>query len=184
MNRQVRVTWRTFCTIAHSLMVHDRLFKSVYSFCINVYNRSYIYSSTNQRYDYQRQPNNHSIYTCDSYKTFSIIFMYNILTMHWIESYCILWQKVLNMRHPAQKGFRGIFNGIPQHKKGYLVYVSIITKIISLYDVVFDESFSSSLAYTWQPYSEVMAMRPGVSYTLYATCLIFAEEVIDKLDML
>ena len=31
--------------------------------------------------------------------------------------------KTLNMRHHAQKGFRGIFVGIPQHKKGYLVYV-------------------------------------------------------------
>ena len=29
--------------------------------------------------------------------------------------------KALNMRHQAQKGFRGIFVGIPQHKKGYLV---------------------------------------------------------------
>ena len=31
--------------------------------------------------------------------------------------------KTLNMRHQAQKGFRGIFVGIPQHQKGYLVYV-------------------------------------------------------------
>ena len=31
--------------------------------------------------------------------------------------------KTLNMRHQAQKGFRGIFVGIPEHQKGYLVYV-------------------------------------------------------------
>ena len=29
--------------------------------------------------------------------------------------------KALNMCHQAQKVFRGIFVGIPQHKKGYLV---------------------------------------------------------------
>ena len=29
----------------------------------------------------------------------------------------------LNMRHQAQKRFCGIFVGIPQHQKGYLVYV-------------------------------------------------------------
>ena len=34
---------------------------------------------------------------------------------------------------------------------------------------VFDESFSSALSYTSQPYSEVMVMRPAVTYILYAT---------------
>ena len=38
-------------------------------------------------------------------------------------------------------------------------------KIISSYDVVFDESFSSTLAYISQPYSESMTMRPAVTYT-------------------
>ena len=42
-------------------------------------------------------------------------------------------------------------------------------KIISSYDVVFDESFSSVLAYTSQPYSEAMAMRRAVTYTPYVT---------------
>ena len=43
--------------------------------------------------------------------------------------------KTLNMRHQAQKGFRGIFVGIPEHQKGYLVYVPSTTKIISSYNV-------------------------------------------------
>ena len=62
-------------------------------------------------------------------------------------------KKVLNMCHQAQKGFRGIFVGITEHQKGYLVYVPITRNIISSYDVVFDESFSSVLAYMSQPYS-------------------------------
>ena len=49
--------------------------------------------------------------------------------------------KRLNMRHQEQKGFRGIFVGIPEHQKGYPVYVTSTRKIISSYDVVFDESF-------------------------------------------
>ena len=77
--------------------------------------------------------------------------------------------KTLNMRHQAQKGFRGIFVGIPEHQKGYLVYVPSTRKIISSYDVVFDKSFSSALAYTSRPYLEAMAMRPAVTYTLYVT---------------
>ena len=44
-------------------------------------------------------------------------------------------------------------------------------KIISSYDVVFGESFSSALAYTSQPYSEAMNMRPSVTYIPCATSL-------------
>ena len=36
---------------------------------------------------------------------------------------------------------------------------------MSSYDVVFDESFSSELAYTSQLYSEAMVMRTAVTYT-------------------
>ena len=77
--------------------------------------------------------------------------------------------KALNMCHQAKKGFHGIFVGIPQHQKGYLVYVPSTRKIISSYDVVFDEKHSSALAYTSQPYSEAMAMRLDVTYTPCAT---------------
>ena len=77
--------------------------------------------------------------------------------------------KTLNVHHKAQKGFRGIFVGIPEHQKGYLVYVPSTRKVISSYDVVFDKSFSSALSYTSRPYSEVMVMCPSVTYTLYAT---------------
>ena len=73
------------------------------------------------------------------------------------------------MRHQAQKGFRGIFVGIPEHQKGYLVYVPSTRKIISSYDVFFYESFSSALSYTSRPYSEALTMRPAVTYTKYAT---------------
>ena len=77
--------------------------------------------------------------------------------------------KTLNMRHQAQKGFCGIFVGIPQHQKGYLVYVPSTRKVISSYDVVFDKSFSSALSYTSRPYAEAMAMCLTVTYTPYAT---------------
>ena len=49
--------------------------------------------------------------------------------------------KTLNMRHQAQKGFCGIFVGISQHQKVYLVYVPSKRKIISSYDVVFEFCF-------------------------------------------
>ena len=51
------------------------------------------------------------------------------------------------------------------------MYVPITRNIISLYNLVFDESFSSALAYTSRPYSEAVAMRPAVTYTPYGTSL-------------
>ena len=91
---------------------------------------------------------------------------------------CVVWKstahvetKTLKMRHQMQKGFCGIFIGIPEHQNLYLVYVPSTRKIIYSYDVVLDESFSSELAYTSRPYSEAMAMRPAVTYTPYGTSL-------------
>ena len=72
------------------------------------------------------------------------------------------------MRHQAQNGFHGIFVGITQHQKGYLVYVPSTRKVVSSYDIVFDESFSSVLSYTSRPYLEAMVMRLEVTYTPYA----------------
>ena len=34
MNGQVEVTWRTLCTIAHSLMVHDRVLEAYIHFAL------------------------------------------------------------------------------------------------------------------------------------------------------
>ena len=62
-------------------------------------------------------------------------------------------KKALNMSHQAQKGFCFIFVGIPQHHKGYLVYIPGTRNIISSYDVVFDECFYSTLVYKPCTYS-------------------------------
>ena len=67
-------------------------------------------------------------------------------------------KKTWNIRHQAQKGFVGI----PQHQKGYLVYVSQKQNILYSYNVVFYDIFSSVLAYKSQPYEEAMAMIPSV----------------------
>ena len=49
------------------------------------------------------------------------------------------------------------------------MYVPNTRKVISSYDVVFEESFSSALSYTSRPYAEAMAIRPTVTYTPYTT---------------
>ena len=47
--------------------------------------------------------------------------------------------KSLNVRHQSQNYFWGIFVEIPQHHKGYLIYVPSTHKIVSLHDIVFDK---------------------------------------------
>ena len=73
------------------------------------------------------------------------------------------------MRHQAQKGFRGIVVGITQHQKVNLVYVPNTRKVISSYDVKFDESFVSAMSYSSRSYAKAMVMCPAVTYTPYAT---------------
>ena len=75
------------------------------------------------------------------------------------------------MHHQAKKAFCGILVGIPQHQIGYIVYIPSTRKIISSYDIVFDENLFSALAFTSQPYSETMVMCPAVTYTSCATSL-------------
>ena len=53
------------------------------------------------------------------------------------ESYCTRRKKALNTRHQAKKGFRGIFIGIPNNQKGFIVYVTHTRKIISSYGIFF-----------------------------------------------
>ena len=72
--------------------------------------------------------------------------------------------KSLTVPRHSQKGFWGIFIGIPQHQKGYLIYVPSTEKTVSSHDVVFDETFSSELAYTSRPYSEALVTQSEVLY--------------------
>ena len=105
------------------------------------------------------------------YETSSILFTLVILSMCCIKATAHVETKTLNMRHQSQRGFCGIFVGIPQHQKGYIVYVPSTRKIIFSYDIVIDEIFSSVLAYMSQPYSVAMAMRLDMTYTYCATFL-------------
>ena len=59
----------------------------------------------------------------------------SVSNLHVLFCLCVLikvtahiYTKALNMRHQPQKYFRSILVGIPQHQKGYLIYVPIIRK--------------------------------------------------------
>ena len=169
MNGKVEVTWRTLRTVVHALMVHARVLE-VYVHSALMYTTYHIFPVLPIKYLINedgdpKRPHKLATGTKPSVSHLRVLFCPCVLrkaTAH-VET------KMLNMRHQAQKGFRGIFIGIPEHQKGHLMYVPSTKKEILSYDVVFDQSFSSALSYTSRPYAESMAMRPTVTYTPYAT---------------
>ena len=123
MNGQVEVTWRTLRTIAHSLVVHARV-PEIYVHFALMYTTDHIFPVLLIKYLINEDgdpttPYKLATVTKPSVSHLRVLFCPCVVrkaTAH-VET------KMLNMRHQAQKGFRGIFVGIPQHQKGYLVYV-------------------------------------------------------------
>ena len=72
------------------------------------------------------------------------------------------------MHYQSQNGFRGIFVGILQNKKGYLIYIPSKCKIVSSHDDLIEEASYSVVAYMSRLYSESLIMQPVVSYIPYA----------------
>ena len=141
MNGQVEVTWRTLSTVAHSLMVHA-IFPEVYVHFALMYTTDHIFlvlpikDLINDDGD-PTTPHKLATGTKPSVSHLRVLFFPCVVrkaTAH-VET------KTLNMCYQAQKGFRGIFVGIPEHQKGYLVYVLSTRKIISSYNVVFEFFF-------------------------------------------
>ena len=79
---------------------------------------------------------------------------------------------VFHRGNEPQRGFRGIFVGLPRHSAGYLVYTPSTNKIYKNLDVYFDEDFRSTLAYG-------PGRFPG-SFNLLATNARDAEDDINQ----
>ena len=141
INGQVEVTRRTLQTIIHSIMVHAQVSEEYIHFAL-MYTTHHIFPVL---------PINHFI-NQDGEPTTQQFLLSNQLVLF---CPCVVRKvsahvdvKVLNMRHQSEKGFWGIFVGIPQHQKLYLINIHSTQKIVSSHDVVFGETFSISLSYT------------------------------------
>jgi transposase InsO family protein len=64
----------------------------------------------------------------------------------------------------TQQGIRGIFIGLAENQKGYLFYSPASRQIYISGDITFDEHFSSTIATTWRPHRDNLALRPVASY--------------------
>ena len=149
MNRQVKVKWRMLRTIVHSNMVHARVSGAYINFAL-MYTIDHIFPvlSIKNMINEDGQPTTPFKLEKGTKPSVSYSRVFYIVHVLYRKLLHILTKKEINMRHQAQKCFRGIFVGIPQHQKRYLVYVPSTRKIISTYYVVFDENKSITLAYT------------------------------------
>ena len=153
MNVKVEVTWRTLCTIVHLFMVHA-CFLEAYIYFALIYMVDHILPVIPIKdliNEYGNPTTPLKLATCKKPSISHLrVFFFTCVVRKAIAH---VGTKALNMRHQAKNGFCGIFVGIPQHQKGCLFYVPHNRKIVSSYDVVFDDIFSSALVYTSQTYS-------------------------------
>ena len=139
----------TLCTVAHPLMVYD-IVPEVYVYFALMYTTYHIFlvlpiKDLIYKHGDPTTPHKLATGTKPSVSQLRVLFCPCVVR----KATAHVDTKTLNMRHQAQIVFRGIFIGIPEHQKGYLVYVPSTRKVISSYNVVFDESFSSALSYTY-----------------------------------
>ena len=115
------MTWRTLRTIAHSLMVHDKVPENYMHFAL-MYTTFHIFpvqpkKELKNKDEDPTTPYKLATGTKPSVSNLRVLFCPCVVR----KATAHVDTKTLNMRHQAQKGFRGIFVGIPQHQKGYLV---------------------------------------------------------------
>ncbi len=64
----------------------------------------------------------------------------------------------------TQRGIRGIHLGFSPTQKGLLLYVPSTRQIVISGDVICDETFASTVAETWRPFHDALALRPSASF--------------------
>ena len=141
MNIQVEVTWRTLRTISHYLMVHDTV-SSVYIYFALMYTTDHIFPVLPIKYPINEVGNPKASFklatgTKPSVSHLRVLFFPCVVR----KATAHVDKKLLNMSHQAQKIFRGIFVGIPHHKKWHLVYRPSTRNIISSCGVFFMKFF-------------------------------------------
>ena len=126
INGQVEVTRRTLRKIAHSLMVHARVSEAYIHFSL-MYTKDNIFPVRPIKDLVKGDGDPTTTYklatgTKPSVSNLRVLFCPGVVR----KSTSHVGTKVLNMRQQSQKGFRGIFVGIPQYQKWYFVYVNNI----------------------------------------------------------
>ena len=123
MNGKIEVTWRTLRTVAHYLMVHARVQEAYVHFAL-MYMTDHILPGIPIKYIINEDGDRttpHKLATGTKTSVFHLRVLFCPCVVRKATAH--VETKKLNMRHQAPKGFRGIFVGISEHQKGYLMYI-------------------------------------------------------------
>ena len=141
MNGQVEVKCMMLRKISHSLMVYARVLEAYIHFAL-MFTADRIFPFLPIKYLMREYGNPTTPFKLATGAKPSVLHLRVLFfSCDLRKSTAYVDKKALYMSHQAQKSFHGIFVGIQQHQKGYLVYVLSTRKIISSYDVIFYEIF-------------------------------------------
>ena len=137
MNGQVELSYIMLCMIIHSLMVHVQVLEDYIHFTL-IYMEVHIFLVLPIKELINKDRGTTTSFKLVTGKKHSVSHL-RVLFFSCVvqKATAHAGTKALNLCHKVQKGFRGIFIGIPQHKKGYLVYVPQKRKIIYSYNIIF-----------------------------------------------
>ena len=131
MNGQVEVTWRTLRTVAQNLMVHA-IVPEVYVHFSLMYTTYHIFPGLTIKYHINEDGNPTTPHKLETGTKPSVAHLRVLFCPCVVQkAKAHVETKTLSIFHQAQKGFRGIFVGIPEHQKVYILYVPSTRKIIS-----------------------------------------------------
>ena len=89
------------------------------------------------------------------------VFGYPCIAKKWIIS---VEGKPEDNSKGTQRGIRRIHLGFSPTQKGWLLYVPYIRQIVISGVVICDETFASTVAETWRPFHDALALRPETSF--------------------
>ena len=133
------MTWQTFQTISYSIIVHVRVsVENIHFSFIYITDHILPVLPIKRLVNQDSEPTTTHKLETDTKPSVSnprVLFCMCVV----LKATAHVYTKELNICHQSQKNSCGIFVGIPQHQKGYLIYVFSTWKLVSSHDVVFDE---------------------------------------------
>jgi hypothetical protein len=81
----------------------------------------------------------------------------------------------------TERGIRAVFIGIPENQKGYLMYVPSTRAIMVSGDIIFDESFRSTLSTPWHQYKGSQPLCPADDFIPNVTTTVESTGTIQDL---
>ena len=121
------MTWRTLRTVAHSLMVHV-IVPEVYIHFSFMYTTDHIFAVLPIKDLINEDGDPTTPHKLATGTKPSVYHVQVLLCPCVVRKATTHVEKTLNMRHRAQKGFRGIFVGIPEHQKGNCFTYSVLER--------------------------------------------------------